>query len=107
MKRYAIVLAVLMAVCRPAFADSVFIKSKVVEVNTTSNYLKAYWLNPQTEDTEEIRIDVLPSTLFKNAGSLSALKTGDEITAQTNYDNFTHEWTAIEITFVEPVPPAA
>jgi len=89
-----------------AHADLQRVSSKIIEVNTTSNYLKLYKLDTQTEKTEEIRVSVPDSARFLNVESHRDLKIDDEVSVAANYEAFSHEWTAIEITLLAPAPAA-
>lgn len=80
-----------------ASADVVTVKSKITDVNTSSDYLKATHFDPQTETTEEIKVDIEPGTHFEGVEALKDLKVGDEVTIEANYNAFTHEWKALSI----------
>ncbi len=80
-----------------AYAEIVSLNSKISEINTTFNYLKIYRLDPQTKKTEEIKIELDPSTRFHGVESLLDLNKGDEVSIEANYNIFTHEWKALVI----------
>ena len=79
-----------------AFADTTEIKTKVIDVNSSSNYLKVDHLNSNGE-MEEIKMDVSRSTHFEVYTALSDIKVGDEVKIQADYNAFNHEWQALSI----------
>ena len=81
----------------PAQADIIRLNSKISEINTESNYLTTFRLDPQTEKTEEIKIDLDEATQFYGVASLRELKKGDAVTIEANYNAFSHEWKALVI----------
>jgi len=81
-----------------AYAEIAQIKSKIAEVNTPGKYLKVYHLDPPTDKTEEIRVDVDGGTIFDGGiSSLEDLQKDDEVSIEADYNNFTHEWKALSI----------
>lgn len=80
-----------------AAADIIEVKSKIISINAPSNYLKVDHLDRQTDQTNEIRIDVERGTLFNGITSLADLKVGDDVSIRANYSQFTHEWKAQSI----------
>ena len=80
-----------------AYADQITVKSKITDVNASSEYLKVNYFDPQTEKTEEIKLDVEPGAHFEGFESLKDLKVDDEVTIEANYNAFTHEWKALSI----------
>ena len=88
---------VFLAAVPQASAATFWIKSKVVDVNTATNYLKLYRLNEQTDTVEEIKVGVDASTQFQGFDSLLQLTPGDEVSVQVNFSEFHSEYQALLI----------
>ncbi len=96
--RVSLMLGAMVLLSLPAAsADVVTVKSKITDVNVSSDYLKATHFDPQTETTEEIKVDIEPGTHFEGVEALKDLKAGDEVTIEANFNAFTHEWKALSI----------
>ena len=79
-----------------AQAELVQIKSKVIEVNAGSNYLKVDRLNSSGE-MEEIKIDIERSAHFEIYTSIQDVKVGDDVAIEADFNSFNHEWKALSI----------
>ena len=79
-----------------AMAELIQIKSKVIEINAGSNYLKVDQVNSSGE-MKEIKIDIERSTHFEIYTTLDDVKVGDDVAIQTDFNAFNHEWKAISI----------
>ncbi len=101
MKRLKMVLliaiSVSLTVVTAAQAETLWLRSKVMVVNTTSSYLKLYRLNTQTNKIEEIKVDVEASTQFYGFNSLADLSPEDKVSVEVNYDEFNSEYRALQI----------
>lgn len=96
-RMFLVFVPVLAAAAGVACAETIQLHSKIADVNASDRYLKVYYLDPQTQDTEEIRVGVEESTLFQSGLSLEELKEGDEISVEADFNAFTHEWKAQSI----------
>ncbi len=74
-----------------AFAEPITLTNKISEIGTSDDYFKMYHLNPQTQDSEEVRIEIEESTLFKGAESIRSFSVGDVVRVQAEENPFTHE----------------
>ena len=83
-----------------ASASTFQLKSKVISVNTATNYLKLYHLNTQTDTMEDIKVNVGSATQFHGCDALRDLESNDEVVAELNYNEFYSDYAAIQITLI-------
>ncbi len=86
-----------MGAVHSAQAEWIIIKSKVVTINAASDYLKVDYLNPESGEMEEIKVNVERSTHFEIYTSLLDIKEGDDVSIEADFNAFTHEWKALSI----------
>jgi len=79
-----------------AVAERIEIKSKVMEVNSSSGYIKVDSLN-QSGEMKEIKINIERNTLFNIYQSIQDVKVGDNVTIDADFNAFSHEWKAIVV----------
>ena len=82
---------------RPARAELIHIQSKISEVDLENHYIKVYHLDPQTDETEEVELNIDDSTIFNKGLSMEKLKEGDTISAEADFNVYTHDWKAVSI----------
>lgn len=79
-----------------AQAEEIQIKSKVIDINSSSNYLKIDRLDSSGE-MKEIKVDVERSTVFEIYKSIQDIKIGDDVTIEADFNAFNHDWKALSI----------
>lgn len=101
MKRTIAVSLLALFLAAPAFAETVKLRSKVGEINTVTGFVRLFRLNEKTQDVEPIRVDVDErSAQFGGFDSLRELSVGDEVYAEINYNEFSHEYKALHIDLI-------
>lgn len=97
MKRILLFSVLMVLASTAAQAETIRLKSKVGEVNTTAGFVRLFLVNPQRNAIEPIRVDVDRSTQFGGFDALRELSAGDEVYATVNYNEYRHEYKALQI----------
>jgi|GEM_PF-7129822 len=97
LKLFILAIGIIAAFAPAIRAETIEIKSKIIDINHESSYLIVDLLDTASGNIQETKIDVSRSTRFEGYTDFQDVDAGDEVTIEADYNAFNHEWKALAI----------